>query len=205
MTEIYCIILSGGQGTRLGEQDKGLLVLAGQSLVGRVIKVLTPQVSNIFISANRHIADYQTYGYEVLEDTFEGFEGPLAGLYRGMLRVEKESQASGLIMVVPCDAPFLPDDLLERLLEAQIRTHSLAVIAHDGKRKQPLFGLYSTVLLPDLKQFLESGDRKVGLWIDRIQPEIVDFSDEADTFLNINSQQDLNEAEKRLLAQHGYD
>jgi molybdopterin-guanine dinucleotide biosynthesis protein A len=45
----------------------------------------------------------------------------------------------------------------------------------------------------------------VGLWIDRIQPEIVDFSDEADTFLNINSQQDLNEAEKRLLAQHGYD
>ena len=204
MIDIYAIILSGGRGTRLGEQDKGLLVLAGQSLIDRVIKVLTPQVNNIFISANRHIADYQTYGYEVLEDTFDSFEGPLAGLYRGMLRVEKESQASGLIMVVPCDAPFLPDDLLERLLEAQTRSHSLAVIAHDGNRKQPLFGLYSTKLLPDLQHFLESGDRKVGLWIDRIQPEIVDFSDEADTFLNINSQQDLNEAEKRLSAHHGY-
>jgi molybdenum cofactor guanylyltransferase len=201
MNDITGLILAGGQGERMEKQDKGLLTLAGRHLIAHVIEVLAPQVSNIRISANRHLADYQTYGYEVLEDTSENdYEGPLAGLYRGMLEAGKEGQAGVLIMLVPCDAPFLAHDLVERLLGAQRRTNSLAVIAHDGTRRQPLFGLYSTDLLPDLQKFLESGGRKVGLWIDRIQPEIVDFSDEANTFLNINTPQDLSDAEKRLTA-----
>lgn len=199
--DITGVILAGGQGKRMANQDKGLVMLADRPLIAHVISAFSPQVNSTSISANQNISDYQNFGYEVLEDSisgFEGFAGPLAGLYGALLTVNKEPNGSEALVVVPCDAPLLPKDLVSRLVEAVGDSKPLAVIPHDGTRLQPLFGLYSLEALPSLGEFLNSGQRKVGTWVESLSPQVVDFSDQPDAFLNINSQEELSEAEKKI-------
>ena len=176
MNDIYGVILAGGQGKRLHYQDKGLVQIAGLPLVKHVIKALSPQVDHIVISANQNIKQYREYGFEVLEDTLTGFAGPLAGLLTAMTHLHKDREPV-LCLMVPCDAPLLPEDLLERLLKAYSERKTLAVIPHDGIRLQPLFGLFSTGALSSLDDYLVGGNRKVTTWVESLHPCIVDFSD----------------------------
>lgn len=193
--DITGIILSGGQAKRYGNQDKGLILFDDMPLIKRVVDRLLPQVSDILISANRNISAYCELGYEVLEDEMAGYAGPLAGLLTGMKHALHES-TNGPVAVVPCDAPLLPKDLVSRLIDATGDSMPFAVIPHDGVRLQPLFGLYSLEALPSLEEFLASGQRKVGIWAESLSPQVVDFSDQPDAFLNINSPEELAEAEK---------
>ena len=201
INDIKGVILSGGKGKRMGNQDKGLTLLANRPLVAHVIDSFTPQVDSVFISANQNISDYQNFGYEVFDDSvggYDGFAGPLAGLYSVLLEVNKQTNGSNAVMVVPCDAPLLPKDLVSRLVEVACNSKSLAVIPHDGTRLQPLFGLYSLEVLPSLEEFLKSGQRKVGIWVDTLSPVVVDFSDQPVAFLNINSPEELLDADNRM-------
>ena len=53
--EITGVILAGGRGRRMGGQDKGLVELDGEPLVGRILSDLAPQVGQILINANRNL------------------------------------------------------------------------------------------------------------------------------------------------------
>jgi molybdopterin-guanine dinucleotide biosynthesis protein A len=196
--DITGVILSGGKGKRMGNQDKGLTLLADRPLMAHVISAFSPQVNSIFISANQNISDYQGFGYEVFEDSIGDYAGPLAGLLTAMKRAPLAPNESETLVVVPCDAPLLPKDLVSRLVEAVGSSKSLAVIPHDGTRLQPLFGLYSLEALGSLERFLKSGQRKVGIWVESLSPEVVDFSDQPAAFLNINSPEELLDAENRM-------
>lgn len=201
--DITGVILAGGQAKRYGGQDKGLVVFGDSSLVNQVVDRFSQQVKHILISANRNIDAYRELGYDVLEDEMSDFAGPLAGLLAAMKRAGHETGSIDSIVVVPCDAPLLPKDLVTRLIEAagsssNIGSKPLAVIPHDGIRLQPLFGLYSLEALGSLEEFLKSGQRKVGIWVESLSPQVVDFSDQADAFLNINSPEELVEAEKKI-------
>ena len=77
---ITAIILSGGRATRMKGTDKGLMLLHQKPLIEHVIERLKPQVEEILINANREIAQYQAFGYTVLQDEIQEFLGPLAGL-----------------------------------------------------------------------------------------------------------------------------
>ena len=198
MNELYGLILAGGQGKRIGNQDKGLIQIAGKYLVQHVINALSQQVDQIIISANQNIKQYQEFDYKVLTDEMGGFAGPLAGLHRAMVELSTSLDHPALIALVPCDAPLLPRDLVARLMAEYSENKSLAVIPHDGIYLQPLFGIYSTELLPSLEEYLKKGDRKVTIWVESINPSIVDFSDKADSFLNINSEEDLSKAKSTL-------
>ena len=78
--EITAVILAGGRGERMGGLDKGLLQLDDKPLVQHVIDSLEPQVRNILINANRHLEQYGRLGYPVVQDSFTGFAGPMAGI-----------------------------------------------------------------------------------------------------------------------------
>jgi molybdopterin-guanine dinucleotide biosynthesis protein A len=196
--DIKGVILAGGKGKRMGNQDKGLIMLANRPLIAHVISAFSPQVDSISISANQNISDYQSFGYGVFEDSIGDFAGPLAGLYSALLEVNKLANGSNALVVVPCDAPLLSKDLVSRLVDAVGDSNPLAVIPHDGTRLQPLFGLYSLKALGSLEAFLNSGQRKVGIWVESLSPQVVDFSDQPDAFLNINSPEELSEAEKKI-------
>ncbi|MDO9188930.1 MAG: molybdenum cofactor guanylyltransferase, partial [Sulfurimicrobium sp.] len=100
---VTAIVLAGGRGQRMGEADKGLVLLHGKPLVSWVLERIAPQVDEVLISANRNLERYRELGYAVLPDEMPDFPGPLAGLHRAMAEASHP-----LWLSVPCDTPFLP-------------------------------------------------------------------------------------------------
>ena len=192
-TRVNGLILAGGRARRMDGQDKGLMLLNGKHMIEYCIAKLRPQVGQIVISANRNTEQYIRYGFPVLEDKFGEFEGPLAGLLRALLH-----SGDTPVLVVPCDAPFLSARLASRLLESYEKTKISVAIPHDGDRLQPLFGLYSPAMVASLREYLESGQRKVETWVTTLPHTIVDFSDESESFMNINTVSDLQAAQSIL-------
>ncbi|MBI3575217.1 MAG: molybdenum cofactor guanylyltransferase [Gammaproteobacteria bacterium] len=184
--DITGVILAGGRGQRLGGADKGLALLAGRPLVEYAIAALTPQVGDLCISANRNLERYAAYGYRVIPDGVAGYAGPLAGLLSAM-----DIASTPFVLCVPCDAPAVPADLGARLHAALVREHAVLAVAHDGVRLQPLFAMLHRALAPTLRAYLEEGGRAAGRFMRTQAAAIVDFSDRAQAFVNVNTPGDL--------------
>jgi len=183
------LVLAGGQGRRMGNVDKGLVLLQGQPMVRHVIDRLVAQVDEVLINANRNIAEYEALGYPVIRDHLDGFAGPLAGLHAGLMRAEHP-----LIATVPCDSPFLPLDLVARLArDLQAQQADLAV-ARTMDQPHPVFALVRRSLLPHLARFLDTGGRKIDAWYASLKAVEVAFDDEAEAFRNINTAEELRQA-----------
>lgn len=183
---VTAILLAGGEGRRMGGQDKGLIALRGKSLAEWVLTRIRPQVSEILVSANRNVDTYAALGYPVVRDRTEGYVGPLAGIARGLLDAKSE-----LVLSVPCDTPFLPDDLVARLYAALSQgNHDLAVPLAGG-RTQNAVCLMRRSVGSNLAIFLSQGGRKVQDWQAGLKVAVADFSDEAGYFVNINSPEQL--------------
>ncbi|HEC15811.1 MAG TPA: molybdenum cofactor guanylyltransferase MobA [Sedimenticola sp.] len=187
------VILAGGRSRRMQGRDKGLLLLNGRAMIEYVLATLGPQVDEVLISANRHLDDYGRFGRPVITDRIGDFAGPLAGMAAAI-----QNSKSDYILSVPCDSPWVPGDLAPRLLHrVQAEGASLGA-AHDGRRLQPVFALIHRKLLPAMLAYLQSGERKLGLWIRQQQPALADFSDRPEAFFNINSPAELETAEAHL-------
>ena len=180
------VILAGGQGRRMGSVDKGLQLLRGKPMVAWVVERLRPQVTEILINANNHIVEYQAFGYRVVPDTIGGYAGPLAGLQRGLTEARHP-----LVATVPCDSPFLPDDLIARLLAALESAGAHIAVAKTGDQPHPVFCLCRKTVLPGLEAFLATGGRKIDAWYARLRVTEVAFDDVPAAFSNINTVAEL--------------
>jgi len=187
------VILAGGRATRMGGRDKGLLPLNGLPMIQYVLKTLTPQVDEVLVNANRHLDEYGQFGHKVVTDEPAEFSGPLAGMAAAL-----HNSQSDYVLSVPCDGPWVPPDLAQRLLAGLQQQGSKIAAAHDGQRLQPVFALIHRGLLPALEDYLAAGDRKLGLWVRQQQAALVDFSDQPEAFFNVNSPEELEAAEQRL-------
>jgi molybdopterin-guanine dinucleotide biosynthesis protein A len=186
-------ILAGGQATRMQGEDKGMLTLNGKPLLEHVLERLRSQVDTIYISVNRQPQHYQTYGWPVISDKLEGFLGPLAGIHAAMLVCQCE-----WLLTVPVDSPFIPKDLLQRLSQAVISNNRPLAVVHDGKGLQPTFCLLHQSLAENLQHYLQQGGRKTGEWLRQQEPALADYADNPDAFINVNTPEDLAQAEQRL-------
>lgn len=187
-TNITGIILAGGEGRRMGGEDKGWLEVEGLPLIKRAIRRLEPQVSEIIISANRNLDAYQTLGKRFFHDTTP-YLGPLGGIAACLRQISTE-----YALVVPTDAPLIPLNLVD-LLKQQIP--SKLILCEDNQRLQPLFGLYHYSLADSIEHYLAAGERKLTLWCEQQQPARVTIGDTS-AFTNLNTPADLNEFEKNL-------
>ncbi len=187
------LILAGGRARRMGGEDKGLIELNGQAMISYIIASLLPQVNEIMINANRNVTRYREFGFSVIQDELSNYQGPLAGMASGLAHCKTD-----FIVTVPCDGPFLCTDYVERLHTAARKKKSFISVAFDGQRLQPVYALLHKNLLPNLLQFLASGDRKIDRWYEQHAFAKADFSDHSEIFININTPQDLQEASRTL-------
>jgi molybdopterin-guanine dinucleotide biosynthesis protein A len=192
MPEVTGVVLAGGQGSRMGGVDKGLQPFRGKPMVAHVIERLAPQVGELLINANRNPEAYARFGHRVVADEIEGFAGPLAGFERGLAHAR-----GNLVMTVPCDSPFLPLDLVERLRSALERETAQLAVAKTGDQAHPVFSLMRRDAHSSLRDFLASGQRKIDKWYGALRVVEVSFDDEADAFLNINTREELASLEPR--------
>lgn len=183
------LVLAGGRAGRMHGRDKGLLSLHGRSLVDRVLERLAPQTDELLISANRNLASYRSYGRPVIVDrTAEGEHlGPLAGILAGM-----RAARHALLLVVPCDAPRLPNDLGKRLANALNASGLPCARASSGGQVHPVFMLVERRLADSLDAFLASGGRAVRDWQFSIGVVDVAFDDpDSQAFAPLNTPEAL--------------
>ena len=183
--DITAVILAGGQGRRMGGQDKGLIELDGKPLAAILVNNLRQQEVDIVINANRNHAQYQQFDCPLISDQLEDYQGPLAGFASAMAVVD-----SAFILTLPCDGPLLADDYVARFIASYNENHAAVQVAFDGERLQPVHAMIKVELLPSLKVFLDSGDRKIDRWYAEHDYARVDFSDCANMFRNINTPAD---------------
>lgn len=193
INQITGLVLAGGRGSRMGGVDKGLQTFRGAPMALHVVMRLTSQVGNLMINANQNLGPYEGFGVPVWPDQIAGFAGPLAGLQTGLSHCETE-----YLVTSPCDSPFLPHDLVERLSAGLVENDAdLAVaVTGEGETRQPhpVFCLAKASLLPHLNQFLQEGGRKFDGWYASLKVAEVHFPDEA-AFRNINTLQELRSYE----------
>lgn len=181
---ITAIILAGGKSMRMHQDNKGLQLLKGQPLYSHVIARIKPQVNYILINSNRDIAQYQQSQYPVITDKIGGYLGPLAGIYSGLMVT-----MTNWNLIVSCDTPFLPFDLVKRL--QQHCSDHLAAYVFDGERAHPTIMLIHRQLAPLIKRYLLRGERKLCGLLEEINAIQVDFSDNPQAFSNINTFEEL--------------
>lgn len=198
---VSAVVLAGGGGRRMQGADKGLITLAGlagQRLIDQIVQSLARQCHTVLISANRNLDSYRSTGLAVIPDTFPERCGPLAGVASVLAHVQ-----TPLLLCVPCDSPFVSNDLCRRLQEALCSSRQAAAVAHDGEKLQPAFCLLRADAGTSLKAYLERGGRKLDVWYEQLGYLSVDFSDHAEMFININRPEDKRRAEDWLAAQAG--
>ena len=185
---ISAVILAGGQAKRMGSVDKGLQPLQGKPLFQFIYDRLHSQVEHISVNANRNQAIYAVAGLPVFGDNIEGFQGPLSGILTALERSETD-----FVLFVPCDSPFFPDNLLEKLKSAVVFHGVSIAYVHDGEREHPTFCLMARSLKEKLAAYLATGERRMLQFMRQNGAVSVDFSENKAAFTNINTLDELQQ------------
>ena len=189
--QITGVILAGGRGVRVGGEDKGLLIFHDEPIVKKVFKALNKQVHMIVVSANRHVEEYQSFGVPVVKDRLPDYQGPLAGIEAALTVC-----MTPYILVVPCDAPFISQDLAQKLYDKMEESNANIVFAMGRTERgevaaEPMFALIRSCMLSHLRNYLDSGKRKVLGWYELTDHASV-FIEDPLCFANANTPEDFD-------------
>ena len=188
------LVLAGGRGSRMGGVDKGLQNFRGMPLAMHALLRLQAQVGETLINANRNIAAYESMGVPVWPDAVPDYPGPLAGFLAGLERCE-----TPYLVVVPCDSPLFPEDLVERLAGAFTDEGTEIAVAAtregDTLQAQPVFCMLRADLMESLVRFVHSGQRKIDRWTALHATRLVAF-ESAGAFANANTMDELQQLQR---------
>jgi molybdenum cofactor guanylyltransferase len=197
------VILAGGRSSRMG-RPKATITLGGRTMLTRVIERLRPQVASIAVNLNTDPGIALPSDPAVIADTIPGFVGPLAGVLVAMRHTAQVAPEASHVLSAPIDTPFFPSTLAARLQHALASGDEIAV-AWSGGEMHPLFALWPIALADDLDAWIRTDTkRRVRAFIARHPSVAVDFPPIAtkagplDPFFNINTPQQLEEAEEWL-------
>jgi molybdopterin-guanine dinucleotide biosynthesis protein A len=190
------VLLAGGLARRMGGGDKPLRTVAGRTILELVIERMRPQVAALVLNANGDPARFAAYGLPVVPDSIADNPGPLAGVLAGLDWAAEHRPDCLLVASVATDAPFLPIDLIERMLAQMTAEGADLACAASGGRAHPVIGLWPVRLRGDLRRALaDEGVRKVDVWTARYRLATMAFPDTpVDPFFNANRPEDLEKA-----------
>ena len=185
----------------MGGGDKCLRPLAGRPILSHVLERVCPQVSPLLLNAHGDAARFAEFDLPVLADVIEGHAGPLAGILTGMEWAQEKALGCEWLASFATDAPFLPSDLVSRLLRAvEVEGAEMARAASQGQN-HPVFALWPIALAGELRHALVDKDiRKIDTWTGRYRVATVEFvSKSHDPFFNANHPEDFAKAERLIV------
>ena len=188
------IVLCGGQSSRMG-RPKAWLPFAGETMLGRVVRLLGTVVSPVIVVAAPG-QDLPTLPaeVEVVRDPERG-RGPLQGLAAGLLAL---TGRVGAAYVSSCDVPFLQPSFVRRMIEL-LGDQSIAVPDVGGYR-HPLAAVYRVEVLDVVRRLLEEDRLRPAFLFDRVPTRLANESELAavdpglQTLRNLNTPQDYETA-----------
>ena len=194
-----CVILAGGAGRRIGS-EKAFLEFFGKKMIERTVDLVAEVVDDVVVVARdeEQLARLQNLVPKVrlVCDSVQGF-GPVAGLAAGMAEARGE-----YALAVGCDLPFLNPKVLELLFSYACGSDA-AIPAQEGGFIEPLHAVYRAELMARACQnALKAGQRRIrdplkGLQVKNVSVALLRPVDpELLSFFNLNTEEDLSEAER---------
>lgn len=181
----------------MGGGDKPLSPLAGRPILAHVIARLQAQCDGLVLNANGDPARFAAFGLPVLADSVPDFAGPLAGILAGLDWLAQHRPAAAWLLSVAADTPFIPRDLVQRLHAARLATGAPLACAASGEQAHHAIGLWPVALRQDLRRALDAGERKISRWTQGHGVATAAWPREpVDPFFNVNTPDDLREAER---------
>ena len=193
---ILGVILAGGKSSRFGS-NKSLSKLANNKLIEHVINKIDTFFPEILVVSNDSSLKIENQKIKIIKDCVKGYLGPLAGILSAMKYANSHENKFKWIITFPCDTPFFEKLIIEKMIENSISAKEKIYLVKDKKQRHNIFGLWSTSLESILEKDLNNNFRKVDLWADKIGCNFIekDIQNENE-FLNINTREDLELAEK---------
>lgn len=187
----------------MGGSVKALLDLAGKPLLQHVIDRLAPQVGQLILSVETITGEFEPFGLIQVPDPEPGSNGPLGGLAAALCCIEDSKEQ--WLLLVPCDAPFLPPDLAQKLLQTAGSECTKVAVASYRSELQPTFSLWHRDLRDDLHRAVDE-DRMAGFkqYLRGRPFSVVDWPvSPLNPFFNINDPSALEDARKMMSKQTG--
>lgn len=198
---ILGLVLVGGLARRMGGGDKPMRIIAGRSMLQRVIDRVAPQCDGLVINANGDATRFAAFDLPINPDNIADFPGPLAGILAGLDWAAAHRPDIRWLLSVPGDCPFLPRDLAASLHLARRNNNAQMAVASSAGQAHHVIGLWNVDLRHDLRTaLLDEQLRQVGRFMARYRLATVDWPVEPiDPFFNANTTDDLTEAERLAL------
>jgi len=189
------VIQAGGESRRMGT-DKALLPFLGQPLIMRPLNRLVGLADEVLITSN-HPESYRFLGLTPIPDRLPGY-GALGGLFTAL-----SAARYPYVAVAACDMPFASLEIFALELVLLQEAGADAIIPRSEAGAEPFHAVYRREsCLPYVQSALEVGKRRVDAWFDEVHirylepDEILPYDPEGIAFLNINTLDELQEAEK---------
>lgn len=190
---IPVVILAGGAGSRIGGR-KELRILGGRNLIARTIDKAVSYSKQVAVSTGQKGELDLPHGIVKLADPKPG-HGPISGLLSGLEYAA--GSGSDYVMILPCDTPFLPDDLMSQLLQSIGQAN--ASVAYCNGRLHATCSLWRVCTAEMLMSYLANSRRSLVGFAEAVGYKTVHWSsDHYDPFFNINNEADLATAEQIL-------
>ncbi len=188
-------IQAGGESRRMGS-DKALLPFLGQPLVLRLLSRLAWIADEVIITSNQP-ENYRFLGLTPIPDLLPGL-GALGGLYTALMAATQPYAA-----VVACDMPFASPEIFLVAL-AQLRERGAdVVIPRTEAGMEPFHAVYRCeTCLPHIQDAIQAGKRRADAWFEQVHihyldtEEILAYDPDRVAFFNINTPEELKEAER---------
>jgi len=192
---ILAVVLAGGKSSRFGK-DKSSIKLGDKTLLEHTLEKLKNNFDKIIIVSNNKL-DTE---HEIIEDCIKGQLGPLVGVLSAMKYIVNNKLNFKWVATFPCDTPFFDNKAIDDFKKVKDSDNQLLYFLKSKEKRHNIFGLWSIKLLKTLEEDLVKNNfRKVEVWADKVGVSFIEINyKNYDTFLNINKESDLLEAEKIL-------
>ncbi|MGK9064155.1 molybdenum cofactor guanylyltransferase MobA [Stutzerimonas chloritidismutans] len=176
------LILAGGQGSRMGGLDKGLVDWHGKPFVAWIHDVARPLTDELLISCNRNQDRYACFADRLVGDAEPGYPGPLAGIMAGLA-----ASRGRWTLTLPCDSPRIDQSLLQQMYETALLTPRLPLMVRQSGRWQPLFCVIPTHLSAEIEAAWHAGERSNYRVLERLGAQALDLEPDDERLVNLNS------------------
>jgi molybdopterin-guanine dinucleotide biosynthesis protein A len=155
-------ILAGGMSSRMGS-DKALLLVKGEPLLGRMIRLVEPFCQTVAVSGEKQ--GYMDFNIEMVPDLLPGC-GPIGGVISSLKHSSTEWN-----LLISVDVPFVNPEFLHHLISC-LGEYDCIVPQHEG-RVEPLMGLYHRQIIPVVEEMIDRGDYKLMRLLDKLNVRYV--------------------------------
>ncbi|MDX8414041.1 MAG: molybdenum cofactor guanylyltransferase [Mariprofundales bacterium] len=185
IADCTALILAGGRSRRMG-QNKATTLLAGKTLLDRVVREVQPLFSELLISVCS--ANPQLPYLQVIDQVES--QGPMVGVMTALRQI-----STRWLFVIACDMPFVSATLIRAM--ADQRQQQEAVAAEVEGRMQPLLAFYATPSLLRMEAQMRSGNRSLQSLLQQADSTIISEVEcrrsdpELRSFMDIDTPEDL--------------